>query len=296
MAQAIQQEVPEKIDGDSVVEQVIREYLWRPAARQNDWRAFLIVGREGTGKSLTCARVLRCCDPTFGVDRTHFRPLNFWDDISRDYDVSGKGCMLDEAGVAFGNRTWHDREQVKANQTLQTARDDNRIIGLTLPRMGELDVQLKGRLHMVFKTVGMREGEWVKVKPYIVDPTRLGQKEEYEKHPKLEINGQLRKVESLKISPPDDEYIDRYELKKAEYKDELYTDQKDRHRDQKEEDELTDPKEIAGDIIDSGRVEEFISDNHGQQYIDRQLIELEYGVGRRVGKKTKKALEQEVEV
>lgn len=292
------EDVPPAIRGDAVAAKLLREFIWRPAARKNDWRVFVIVGREGSGKSLTCASILRAVDPSFTVDRAHFEAVPFFEDISRDCDQPGEASMLDEAGVAFGNRTWHDREQVEANQALQTARDDNRIIGLTLPRLKELDVQLKGRIHLLFETSKTKDGEWVQLRPYVIDPTRKGRDKVYKKHPKVWAGGRKRKIESFKVGPPDQEFVNNYEPKKEAFKDELYDDVIDKYNgeegdDGEESDSPTQPKEIAEDVIENDDVEKYTSQYNNREFVDDDLIAVDYEVGGSRAEKAKKLIERE---
>jgi hypothetical protein len=57
------------------------------------------------------------------------------------------------------------------------------------------------------------------------------------------------------------------------------------------------PHEIAADILDNEELLEdrYIADNNGRSYIDRDEIELDYGIGARVSKKVKKLLRREVD-
>lgn len=56
---------------------------------------------------------------------------------------------------------------------------------------------------------------------------------------------------------------------------------------------LSDPQEIADAILTEGRVSEFVSEYNGREYVDTDLVELEYDVGGRKSKKVKKLLERE---
>jgi len=290
---------PKPLQADHVTARVIREDIWRPAVQQNNWSVFVVVGREGDGKSLTCASILKAADPSFTVDDAHFDAVPFLKDVADEEQTPGTAIMGDEVGVAFGKRTWHDREQIEANQALQTARNDNRIIGLTLPRLGELDVQLHGRLHFILETVKMKKGDWVEVSPYVVDVSRKGEKKEYEKRPKMYVNGRSRKVERFKIGPPPQEYVNEYEPKKNEWKDEIFDRTKQRYRgeDPDEEDgdgQPEEPQAIADDSLANGEVDKYTNEYQGNRYIDADLLELDYDVGGRRSQKAKKALEREV--
>jgi hypothetical protein len=292
--QASSTDVPNALRGGGISTTIIRETIWRPAARGNDWRVFAIVGREGSGKSLTAAAILRACDPTFGTENAHFGPVPFLQDIGRDLERPGVAALSDESGVAFGNRTWHDREQIEANQYLQTARDHNRIIGMTAPRMEELDKQLQGRIHVVAETVQMRKGEWVELKWKIVDPSRTGEDTIYKKYPRLESNGRREKITRIKVGPPPEELAREYQEKKAAWKQDLKDRVLDRYADDEEEDQQS-PGEIAKHIQENEGVEPYIKDNNGQRYLDRGLLIGKYDLSQNDAKAVKSLLLEEVD-
>jgi hypothetical protein len=286
---------PPALAGDDVTTEIIRETIWRPAARDNDWRVFAIVGRESSGKSLTCASILSACDPTFTVANAHFDPVPFLRDVGRDHTRPGVATMADESGVAFGNRTWHDRKQVEANQYLQTARDHNRIIGLTVPRLEELDKQLRGRLHVLAETVQKRDGEWVELKWKMLDPSRDGESRVYKKYPILDHGGRREKITRIRIGPPPDDLARSYEQKKARWKADLKERVIDRFGDAEDEGDEETPDDIAERILSTEGVGHYIRDNHGQRYIDRTLIVAEYGLSKAESKAVKSLLLQEVD-
>lgn len=287
-------EIPQPLQADHITAEIIRHDIWRPAVLEDDWRVIVFVGREGSGKSLTCASVLRAVDPTFGVERTHFDPVPFLQDVGREQDRPGVAAMSDESGVGFGNRTWHDREQIEANQYLQTARDDNRIVGLTLPRLEELDIQLQGRIHVLVEVVGKRDGEWVEVKWKRMNPSRSGEGKIYKKYPRDRVSGRIRKVTRLKIGPPPAEYVEPYKRKKSEWKDDLKDSVIDTYQEDEQEEELS-PKEVADDIMDGGDLQEYVKSNNGQRWVAKDLIAAVYEIGDRKSKKVKELLLREVD-
>lgn len=287
---------PAPLQAETVPATIIRDHIWAPANLQDNWRMFAVVGREGTGKSLTCASILKAVDPAFGVEDTHFDPVPFLEDVGRELDERGNAVMSDESGVGFGNRTWHDREQVEANQALQTARDYNRVIGLTLPRIEELDKQLRGRLHHLIETIQKKDGEYVRVKWKTLSPSRSGQDKIYQGYDTRRIEGRVQEVKTLTIGPPPEGYIDTYQQKKAEWKEELFGRVIDRYEEgEGDEAEEKSTKEIAEEIVEEC-LDEYIADNHGQTYIDKQLIGADYDLGHRRSKQVKKLIEREVDV
>lgn len=287
---------PKPLRSEDLTTRIVREEIWKPANLQNDWRTFAVVGRESSGKSLTCASILSAVDPTFGVDNAHFRAVPFLQDVADEAGQPGQALMSDESGVAFGNRTWHDREQIEANQALQTARDGNKIIGITAPRLEEIDSQLQGRLHHLLECVRKKDGEWVEVKWKKMDPSRSGQGTIYKKYPRRTINGRKCRVTRLKIGPPPDQFIQSYQEKKAEWKEGLYDRVIANFQEQEEEEEPDlSPKDIVSDILENDKLDDYISSYNNREFIDNDLIAADYEIGDRRSKKVKKLLGREVD-
>jgi hypothetical protein len=286
-------DVPPALQGDDLSTTMIRETIWRPAARENDWRVFAIVGPEGSGKSLTAASILKACDPSFGVGNAHFDPVPLLQDVGRDLERPAVAAMSDESGVSFGNRTWHDRAQIEANQYLQTARDYNRILGLTVPRLEEIDKQLQGRVHIVAEVVGKRDGEWVELKWKMLDPSRTGEDTIYKKYFRRKRGGRRERVTRIKIGPPPSELAKEYQEKKATWKADLRERVLGQFEDG-DEDEVT-PADVAEDILDNEGVEMYIKNNNGQRYLDRALLVGRYDLSQNEAKAVKSLLLQEAD-
>lgn len=276
----------------SVESRLLYQKIWRPVNHGKDWFVFAIVGREGSGKSMTCASILESTDPTFTADRVFFDPAEFLEYVSglSKSERKGKACMLDESGVGMGVRTWHDKDQIKFNQAMQTARDDQMIIGLTLPRLGELDSQFRGRLHAFLETTGVDHGKAARVKWKNIDPTRDEHDKLYKKYPRLRINGREQKVRECSFGPPSESFISEYEARKEEFKQELYDETVGEMQD--DDEELT-PKEMAEQV----EPHDFIRDVNGgaQQVLDKNLIAAEFDIGEGTAKRVKSLLMQDVE-
>lgn len=287
---------PAVLQSNNLTARVLRQKLWRPANVENDWAVFVMVGREGTGKSLTTASILEKVDPSFSAERAHFDALDFLEAIESDKTSQGDAVMLDESGVSLGNRTWYDRGQIEFNQAMQTARDDNMIVGLTLPRLEELDKQFQGRIHALLETVDKVDGEYVEFKWKNVNPTRDGRDELYKWYPRMRVNGRVSRVTRLRLGPPSAALTESYQAKKAAWKKELYDSTVGTMRDDRDdgEEELS-PKEIAEDIISEERIDEYIGDNYGQKYIQKDLIAADYGLGVGQSKQVKTVLLREVD-
>jgi len=276
---------------------VIRQKIWKRMNIDNEHFMAAIVGREGKAKSHTALKICRAVDPTFDASRVFFDPV----DVLEAYDDGGLGTgkmiMLDEAGAGMGNRTWYDRDQIKMNQALQTVRSDNMGLIHTLPRLNELDSQARGRLHAFIEMVEKHQnadqpyavGKWKNI-----DPTRDERDQIYKKYPRLRIDGVVRRIERLSFTPPDESLVEAYEPKKEEFKESLNQEARDEATPD-DDDTLDDPKAIADDVRQKEIIQQFINDNHGQRYLDRDEIELAYDIGARKSGKVKKLLLKEVD-
>jgi len=117
----------------------------------------------------------------------------------------------------------------------------------------------------------------------------------YKKYPTLDG----KQYRQLLLEKPSRELREAYEERKREFTDELNREllnelREELEDDDGEEEDTPGPKGIAREIIDDGKIDRFVSENRGNEYVDRDLIELEYGIGARVSKKVKKAIQQEV--
>jgi len=272
--------MPEPLRRRNRTAYVLRNRIYKPPNEQNDWAAFCFVGREGSGKSHTCARVLEDCDPTFDASRVFFEPLDLLE-LIHDLDKperQGKAVMLDESGVGMGVRSWYDADQIKINKALQTLRDDNMILGATIPAFTQLDSQFRTRLHGLCEMRRVYEGDhavwsW---KDIVVNRTEEGQRDIKRKvFPRRDVAGRIEKLTRLKIGPPSESFVEAYEQRKAAFKqgylETLITDDE-------EPEETPGPKELAQRIIDEDRIEAFTSvhGGHGSRYVDKDKIYLEF--------------------
>ncbi|MGK7295289.1 MAG: hypothetical protein ACNS61_05560 [Candidatus Wenzhouxiangella sp. M2_3B_020] len=289
---------PESLQSNNLTARVIRQKVWRPPNKLNDWSCFVVVGREGSGKSHTTMSILEKADPTFDADRIHFDPEQFLrciKDIPKP-ERAGKAIMADESGVGLGVRSWYDKDQIKLNKVMQTARDDNMIVGLTLPRLTELDSQFRGRLHGFVEMRDLQRGEYAELSWKNVEPTRDERDKIYKKYPRMRVGGRVQRVTRLRIGPPTDDLVATYEEKKETFKEGLYQDAID-SMDDSEEKRMS-ATEIAEDIAANHDIEEFVSvhGGNGTRYIDWKLIKPTYDVGRPTAREAKSLLEKNPDV
>lgn len=273
-----EKEPPEPLQRDTVEARLIKQKVWDRMWVHNEHFMGVIVGREGSGKSLTGIKIGEVADPTFEAWRVMFDPASFLKQLQEwkeNNETQGKIVIIDEAGVGVGVRTWYDKDQIMLNQVLQIIRDENMGVIFTLPRLSELDSQTKGRLHGYMEMMDMEPGEWATLKYLNWDPTRDGRDKIYREYPELKIDGHKRKVKRLKISPPSQEIVEPYEERKDAFQNEQYQQAIDEMEDDVD-DEMT-VKEVAMEIAD-GKIDKYVS-RHSQNktpYINANLIRADY--------------------
>lgn len=284
---------PEVLRTDSPEARLIRQKVWKACNVDNEHFMGAIVGREGSGKSLTAAKICEVADPSFNADRVMFEPKAFLERLQKwkaAGETTGKMVLADEAGVGLGVRTWYQKDQILFNQVLQVIRDENMGIIFTLPRLTELDSQARGRLHAFLEMTDKDPGEWAEFKWLNWDPTRDERDKIYRHYPELNIGGYKRKLKRLRIGPPSDEFIRNYEARKADFQDGLYQDAID----EMEDDELDemDPQDVVDDLKDSNSIADVLSWHgaHKKWYIDKDLIRNSYDLSHSEAATAKKLL------
>jgi len=269
--------------------------IWERVNRRNEHFMGVIVGQEGSGKSHTAIKICKHVDPSFNADRIIFDVTELLEELTEERHEPGNFYLLDEAGVQFGKRTWQDRAQVLANQALQLIRDHNLGLVFTLPRLSELDSQTQGRLQAAYEITQKKADEYVEGKWKFFDPSRMDDNGKiYKKYPRRAMNGERKRIRKFRFKPPETEIIDNYEERKRAFQKEVYqeTIEKMRGEGEEEGEEKKTIKELAKEIKSNEGVSAYIKENHGQRYIDRDLIEVEYEIGSRRSKKLKKVLAQ----
>jgi len=285
-------EPPEKLQGNTVEQQVIKKKIWDRMWLNNEHFMGVVVGREGSGKSWTGIKLAEVCDPTFEAWRVMFDPSEFLKQLQewkKNNNTKGKMVVIDEAGVGVGVRSWYEKDQILLNQVLQLIRSENMGVIFTLPRLEELDSQTEGRLHAFMEMMQIKRGDWVKMAYFDNIPTRRGENEIYHKYPVMNINGWERTIERLKLEPPSLEIVEEYEKRKTEFQDQKYQDAIDEMDDDVDDEKSV--KEVAMEIADS-EVAQYIS-RHNQNntpYINANLIRADYDLSQNDAKAVKDLL------
>lgn len=275
--------------------------IWDRLNERNEHFMGCIVGREGSGKSFTALRIASEIDPDFSADNVIFDVEELLK-ILRDGDHSpGDVYVLDEAGVSLGRRTWQDRGQVLANQALQLIRSHNLGLIFTLPRLSELDSQTQGRLQAFYEIIDKEDDEYVSGKWKWFDPDRTDTTGTvYKKFPRRIVNGVQLRVTDLRFAPPPAEIVEPYEERKGEFQERVYDEtlaELGEGGGDDEEENTSDPEEIASDILDQNAIEDYIFPINGgaQEVLDKEAIAQDYQIGTTRAARVKKMLLAEVD-
>jgi len=284
-------EVPEPLTSDKVEAQVLRQEVWHRINSRNQHYMAALVGPEGSGKSWTSLKIAELIDPTFDADRVMFDPHTFMEQLTEWKDAGetrGKMIVVDEAGVGIGSRSWYDKDQIQLNKVLQVIRSENMGMLFTLPRLSELDSQTRGRLRAMIEMDGMKPGKYADVKYLRWFPARDERSKVYRKYPIVGDGNAMRKVRRLRFGPPSEELIKGYEARKDTFQAELYAETTDQIG---EEDDTNPLKQIADDILEDG-LSEYVSEYNNKEFVDKDLIAVDYDLSRGDAKKVKKVLER----
>jgi ABC-type dipeptide/oligopeptide/nickel transport system ATPase component len=263
---------------------------------ENEHFVLGIVGREGSGKSGTALSLAAALDEDFHAERVCFEPADILRLIQSDETGRGSAMILDEAGVGMGARSWYDKAQIKLNKTLQTIRDDNQILILTLPALGELDSMTVNRLHAYAEMTSLDPGERARFKFKFLHPQRGPSGETYEEYPRRRYNGRRVKVTRMAVEPPPSDVWEAYEKRKAAFKEELYQETIE-DLEAADEDDSPDPQTVVEKIQSNGGAEAYTREiNNGTQTIlDADLIAAEYDVTHATAKRAKSLLLSQID-
>jgi hypothetical protein len=282
-------EPPERVAANPI----LYDQVWSTMHLEDDNWMGALVGETGSGKSWAGLRLCEVIDPDFTVDQVAFSVVEFLRLVNDDSLGRGSMILFEEASVELASLDFQSTENRFVRQVLDTWRHQNRGAVFTLPAFGGLDSGARGRMSALIQMWRKNKEQGFTVAKY----KRLQQDSDsgkiYRKYPV--IDGLKHKL--LKFQKPSRDLREAYEQKKAEYTSELNTEMLEelltQMEENQEDDGLKEPKAIAEVIHEEDRLDEFISSNHGQLYIDRSLIEVEFGIGRRRSKTVKSLLQRD---
>lgn len=300
MSQSTARSIPDELrkPNENNARWVLRR-IWDRINRQNEHFMGCIVGREGSGKSHTAIKIAHMLDPSFNADRVIFHISDLLELFNSGDHEPGNFYVLDEAGVQLGNRTWHDRGQILANQALQLIRKHNLGLLFTIPVLGDMDSQAQNRLQAYFELTEKKKGEYVRGRWLWIDPDRTDKTgERYDKYPRRRKNGQVIRVTSMAFTPPPQEIVEPYEERKDEFLESFYEQTIGELSGEGEEGE--DEPRSTGDVVDAivnGGLADVVDThgNTGQPYLSKDLIRHHYDLSHSDARTVKSLVEQEVD-
>jgi len=271
---------------------------WERLNYHNEHWMCCIVGQEGMGKSYTALKIAKMMDPTFDETRVIFDVTEFLRILKDDEYQPGQVWVIDEAGVSLGNRTWQDSEQVKLNQALQLIRSHNLGLVFTLPRLSELDSQTEGRLQDVIEIRTKEEDEFVEGPWWQLDIDRMNMSSGRDGVFKEKPEWKGSEIEQVRFTPPEGEFVERYEDIKSDFQTETYA---EIVGDDEEDDDETDQSAELLSLIDemaTDGVEKYLTwhGGHNKPILSTDKIRLKHELSHRDAKLVKDELEDHPQV
>lgn len=269
---------------------ILERLAWAKMWLENDNAIWTVVGDTGKGKSYASLRLGEILDPDFSADQVAQNVVEFLELVMDDSYGQGSVIVFEEASVEASAYDWHSASNRVFAKVLDTWRHQNRMAIINLPNFQALEKGARRRTNAIV--------EMQTAKPWM--DYSQGKFLEVNYHPRFDdrnerfpiIRGKKRKW--IRFRMPSDDLVEEYEGMKSEYTSDLNEELLQELLDTAEDGEMG-PQEIADDILENG-VEEYISEQHGQQWIDRNLIQLDYEVGEAMSKKVKTAIKRQVDM
>lgn len=277
---------------------ILRRKVWpRLHIRNENWMC-VIVGETGSGKSYAGQRLAEVLDPNYSIDRTAWDVEEFLE-LANENMGEGSIQVLEEAGVAAGNRSWWEVANKVLDALTQTWRSINRGAIFTLPDLDLIDAHVRRRFHHIIVMQSKNEDRMIsraRIK-YVQTNHEVGKS--YRKyHRMFDEDGVYRKYKNIPFQLPSAPLLSEYEEEKSAFSSDLRGSLLDEIRAAKEdvdEEELR-PAEVVSKIIDEDRVDDYISESPGGNYVDRELLKLDFGASKSESKQIKKLLIREAKL
>jgi hypothetical protein len=271
---------------------ILDRRAWSKMWLEDNNTLWTVVGDTGDGKSFASLRIGEALDPDFGIENVAFNIVEFIDKVVDDSFSRGSVIVLEEGSVEASSYEWHSESNRVFAKILDTWRHQNRMGVINLPNFQALEKGARRRTKGIVKM--QHAAPWRDYSQGKFYDAKYGNIEDRFTTPFPVIDGKERRY--IRFSMPSDDLVEAYERKKEDYTADLNEGALESLiADQEEEADDMQPQEIADEIVSEGRVDDYVSDNNGQEYLDRGLIELDYNIGERKGKKVKKAVQREID-
>lgn len=275
---------------------VLRHFVWAPMHRHKNNYMAAFCGETGSGKSYAALRVAEAVDPNFTVDQIAFSVVEFLELVIDDSYGPGSIIVFEEASVEAGSDEYMTKKNKALRQVSEIWRHQRRGALFTFPAFKRLDPDVRARMAALIQLDELNETAGNSIGRYKFLQQDSDSGEIYRHYPR--IGGVEYK--KMKFTLPSEDLIEAYEQKKSDYTQdknlELLEGLIEDAKDGEDSQEQARPQDIGEEIIAEDKLDEYINSNNGQEYIDRDLIELDYGIGARKSKKVKKFIQREVQV
>jgi len=275
----------------------LRIYGWKKMWREDNNSLWTVVGDTGDGKSYAALAIGELIDPNFGIANVAFSIVDFLKKVNDDDFGRGSVIVLEEASVEASSYDWHSKSNRIFSMILDTWRNQNRMGVITLPNFKALEKGARRRTEAIVKMRGVKPQKGYSMGWFY--NSNFGNIEDNFTTPIPEIDHKKRR--DIAFALPTDDLMEKYESAKSEYTGELNERLLNELLEEQKGDETgedatpTNPKEIAKDVLSNG-VEEYVKVYNGMASINQELIEMDYDVGARKGKKIKAQIEREVDL
>lgn len=209
------------------------ENVWVSYAKQQMYSNncslnLVVVGPPGVGKSWATLSYLSALDPTFNIDRVHFRAsklLSAIQDEGPNRLKKGQAIMLDECGIDLNSLAWQNELNRGLNLVFQTLRFRNLTTALTLPYTNFLSKGVRTLMTAKFRVQGWSKSEKLTtIKPLAMEfnPDVKDGKFYYKRILVQPLKGSRVFCDYIRLPPPPKELTKEYEKRKKEFTNELY--------------------------------------------------------------------------
>jgi len=273
------------------IDVIIRGIRDRINHQNKNWLC-IICGETGSGKSYSALAIAKLIDPSFNIDRVVFTPEELIRLLNSRKLHKGNVIMFDEAGVGIPAREWYSLSNKAINYIFQTFRHENLGVIFTTPSFDFIDSQTRKLFHTYIQTISVNfkekvvESRWFNLQ---YNP-RFGQM--YYKHFRVATEQGIIIVDPIEISKPPEDLVEAYENKKRQFTKVLKKDVESdiRFARIKEEKKMITPEDIAKEILANEK--KYVKTTaKGKKWVDVNLIELNFPVGRYRAMRSKKLVE-----
>lgn len=254
-------------------------------------------GGPGSGKSYDFISYAESIDPHFTPEKIVFTPRQFMDVIVNDRLLKkGSAIIWDEFGVGMSSRDWYSISNKSINAVLQTFRINNIAFLATAPSFSYVDSASRLLFNHFFETVGLpSNNHTVLTKPFEIQVNQRQTHRAYFKYPTVRFGGRSYKLERAVFGLPTVELMEAYEALHKPYKRGIQKDVRESIIGAEERasfakmppDEIF--KAIEANLEGYGK-----KTLDGKWIIDETSIEYKFGVGGRISRRLKKALERKL--